>query len=261
MPSIVEGGVTTVQQQTNYSVGPEGGQVTYRYIGTRDGIDAFVTSAGLAAGGVPHTVTGNDDGTASLDITYATGPGGVITSTNNPISTEYSFETPSATVPLTEHPSFVTAYAGLSADAKDEFDLLYAGEITVATLDPVAELEFDSNPDVWVVYYKKQRGVPSYYRGEPVLTVVDRYQGSAAFGIDLTVVNEVWTRSALIGWFTSPTRTINPMPTDVQGKLKVGEYLCESVSRNAASDGSRVVTQSFRWSHAWDSWIYPTRHT
>lgn len=262
MATIVEGGVVTVAQQSNYSLGPQGGQVVYRYKGTRAGIDALVVSLGLATGGVEFQVTGDEDGTATLDITYATGPGGSTTVSAAPISTEYSFETPSAVVPLTEHPEFLTDYAALASDAlRKEFDQLYAGSLAYADITPTLLTALTYSTTLWTgkVYDYKQRGITSYYRGEPVLMAVDRYQGSAAFVVDTSDVNDVWTKSALVTALGS--RTTNPAPSDVTNMLKDGEYLCESVTRNAASDGSRVVTQSFRWAPAWDASIYPDRHT
>lgn len=267
MAQIVEGGVTTVEQQTGYNLGPEGGQVVYRYVGTRSGIDALVVSLGLASGRIPATVTPNDDGTATLDITYATGPGGEITVTDDPLSTEYSFNTPSAMVPLTEHPLFLADYQalidepGYGATFAKEYDQYYAGDIRTADISE--ELSIAIAPESFsewlgIAYDYKQKGITSYYRAEPVLTVIDRYQGSAEFAIDVAEVNEVWTLSALQ---TALAARINPMPSADRAKLKAGEYLCESIERNAASDGSRVVTQSFRWAPEWDGNIYPDRHT
>lgn len=261
MAQIVEGGVTTVEQQTSYNLGPEGGQVVYKYVGTRAGIDALVVSLGLTSGRIPATVTPNDDGTATLDITYATGPGGEITVTDDPLSTEYSFDTPAAVVPITEHPDFLEDYAALASDAlRLEYDKLYAGDLTYDAASSTLITALTASGTAWTgkVYRWKQRGITSYFRGEPVLTVIDRYQGSAEFAIDTAEANEVWTLSALQ---TALSTRLNPMPSADRAKLKAGEYLCDSIQRNAASDGSRVVTQSFRWAPAWDSDIYPDRHT
>ena len=214
----------------------------------------------LADSGQKYAITPHEIGElATLTWTLATGPSGSTSQTDDPISTDWQIETPSEVVPLSEHPDWASEASDFNTDdplAYETFISYWADEIQKSDIGDAAWATIESDyPFLFEATKKKRRGVKGYYRGAPTLTVVDRYQRQAPNSADTAKVNVAYTRSTLITALQSRPSG-DQMPSDVASNLVEGEWLCESVSRRTSSDGSREVTQTFRWAPKWDDDLY-----
>lgn len=246
---------TAIQElQSSIVATPTSYKVIRRFQGTRELIQAKLWEFGLGATGGTFSITPTVGPYAELVIEL----GGDVASgstaqTSSPISTEWSFDTGNAMVPMTEHPSFLSDFSAMSNPAILAWQDMYDGTVRRADVSSAITAEFDAHPFVWTVYYSKQRGQSGYYRGEATLAVADRYQGSAPWGINTAALNKTYTKVALI---TGLKDRVNPMPSHIEAKIMDGSWLCDHVSVDATSDGMTIQRQGFRWAPAWDSNFY-----
>ena len=250
---MVTEGTTLQLQQSNIEADGVSGSVQLRYLGTRTELNALITTLGLATNGHKYAIQPTEGPFAELVWTIATGSDGSSTEVSSVISTDWDLSTPSAMVPLSEHGSWATQLAALLAGDS----VLHALFLQVWTDDAVyadigapalATLQA-TYPYLYACLQMKREGVQGYYRGEPVLTVVDRYQRQAAFTLDTAVINKVYTTAQLISALQS--RSAFPIPSDISSNLAPGEWLTEAITRHSSSDGSREVTQVFRHAPLW----------
>lgn len=80
------------------------------------------------------------------------------------------------------------------------------------------------------------------------MVVVDTYQPTAAFVPDSATVGTVYTNSQL--------NTALGIPAAVYAKMPTGEWLAEEVDLDYQTDGTKVVTQTFRYAVKWDTDLY-----
>lgn len=260
MAAVIEG--TTLQaQQSSIEADGVSGSVTLKWRGTRTELEALVISSGLNTGGHKWSIEPDEAGLAVLTWTIATGPNGDSTETDSPISTEWEITTPSEQVPLTEHEDW-GQIADLEADdplLAQTFMDFWADDATWADIGDSAKSTLENDyPFLYEAALAKREGVKGYFRGAPVLTVVDRYQRQAPFAQDTAEVNKVYSRDSLVTAFQSRASG-QQMPTSISSKLKDGQYLCEAITRRASSDGANEVTQVFRWAPEWRAFLYPNR--
>ncbi len=259
MPTVE--GTTLQAQQSSIEADGVSGSVTLKWRGTRSEIEAFVISSGLNTAGHRWSIEPDEGGLAVLTWTIATGSDGDATETDDPITTEWDISTPSEQVPINEHPDW-GQIADLEADdplLAETFLDFWSDDTTWADIGDAAKDTLEADyPFLFAAAQLKRRGVKGYFRGAPVLTVVDRYQRQAPFANDTADVNKVYSKANLVTAFASRTSG-EQMPTHISNNLKDGQYLCEAVTRRASSDGAYEVTQVFRWAPEWDADLYPDR--
>lgn len=262
MAAVIEG--TTLQaQQSSIEADGVSGSVTLKWRGTRTELEALVISSGLNTGGHKWSIEPDEAGLAVLTWTIATGPNGDSTETDDPISTEWEITTPSEQVPISEHEDWaeeMAAFETADPDGAKVFLDYWEGDATYDDLvaDSIQTEIASDYPFLDGAIDLKRRGVKGYFRGAPVLTVVDRYQRQAPFATDSADVNKVYSRDRLVSAFQSRTSG-QQMPMSISTRLKDGQYLCEAITRRASSDGANEVTQVFRWAPEWSATLYPNR--
>lgn len=184
------------------------------------------------------------------------------TLTSNPIATDYNFETDSAQVVFTQAQEFKTQFAALlSADPvlAALWDEVWRGVAAITDIGSSALATLLSTyPYLYHILYLKEGGESGYFRAEPGLEVIDRYQHIATPAIPVSTINKAYNPSSLIALFTTPTRTVNQMPSHIQTAITTlgGQYLSTRISYQTSSEGSRVMVQGFRWAPYWNENIY-----
>ena len=184
-----------------------------------------------------------DGPNARIEIEYT----GSTTPTNDPITIDWTVATRAAQVPLEEHPNYKDAITALTRSQLITFRQMLDGSPD-QDVDSTNLATITADADLVELIVKFLAGVTSYLRPEPVLTVQYRYQATATPRPDMGRVGTVYEKSVLITALT--------IPLDIQGAMPAGEYLCEDVDWGAASDGSRVLTQTFRFATEWDPDLY-----
>jgi hypothetical protein len=267
--NVTTEGMTWQQKQSSVTgASQHSGSVDRTWTGLRSDMDALVFILGLVGSGLVWTLSPTSGPCAELRVQYPIGEDGSIESTTHPITTEWAISTPCAQVPKTEHPLFTDAYGALktaSESVADAYNLIFKGDyswkdrnLASSSFDTVyTSLSADRQKYLKLAYSDNIHGKTGVYRGEPVLHVVDRYQGIAPYGINTATVNAVYTDTSLKTALRA--RAVNKLPNDISSKIRSGEWLCESVEANASSDGSRVNTQTFRWAPQWDPEWYTDR--
>jgi hypothetical protein len=222
--------------------------------GLRTSIDAL--AAVYRGAGVAYAITPLEGPSARLDVQYQ----GAITPTEDPVTTQWKFTTKGALVPVEEHPTFVNKLGLLIAswEAVDESNVAlglrtlseYLGGTPTDDLDATKLAEIQDPANGLVPFCRKiMGGTKSYLRPEPMLVVVTTYQPTAAFIPDSATVGTVYTNAEL--------DTALGIPTDVESKIPTGEWLAEEVDLDRQSDGTKVITQTFRYALVWDADLYP----
>lgn len=243
---IINGAVGAQQLQSSVSVQGKGSWVVQaRYRGVRGYIDAIVS--GLAAG-TTYSVQPEDGGPmATLTVDYI----GSTSSTESPITTEWQFVTRASQVPITEHPDIAAALDALQTTHGSDGLKAFRGLMDDPDYVPDSTTIDDyitADSDLVMCLQLNWRGTKNYYRPDPVLNYVRRYQPGAAFRPDLASVGTVYTNAQL--------DTLLTIPTDIDTVMPSGEWICEEVDYGSAADGSKVATMSFRYEAVWDAYLY-----
>lgn len=221
--------------------------------GLRTSIDSL--AAVYRGAGIAYTITPLEGPSARLDVQYQ----GAITPTESPITTQWKFTTKGALVPVEEHPTFVTKLGLLIAGwaAVNESDVAlglrtlseYLGGTPTDDLDATKLAQIQNSANGLVPFCRKiMGGTKSYLRPEPILIVVTTYQPTAAFVPNSATVGTVYTNAQL--------DTALGIPTAVDGKIPTGQWMAEEVDYDFQSDGTKVVTQTFRYALVWDTDLY-----
>lgn len=234
-------GAESAELQSLIQWAPQSYTTVRRFEGTRSYMESLAVSAQNS--GLKYVLSPGDGPNATLDIEYS----GSTTETENPISTEWSVTTRAAQVPIEEHDNYRASIAALTRAQLIAFRQMLDGakdsEIESADLATII-----ADADLVELISKYLGGVTSYLRPEPVLTVQYRYQATAAARPDMGNVGTVYEKSVLAAELN--------IPLDILAKMPEGEYLCEDVDWGAGSDGSRVLTQTFRFATQWDPDLY-----
>ncbi len=263
MPDIIELGVAgPTAQGASCEFGPLG--FRWRFRETINSEDAYDRMVALASAGYSGTLqpAGGDSPKKTIEawIESADGTSPTVASTNNPVSTDWEFDSESAQVALTEHGDFITQYSRLlvaDANLAATWDSVWRGESAISDIGTAALATLRrSYPFLYAILYKKEGGRTSYFRGEPTLAITDRYQHTARFELKLGDQNKVYTAAKLVA--TLNARTVNKPPTEIKNDIIAagGEWLCYSKSRKTASDGIRIVQVIYRASAYWDTDLY-----
>lgn len=266
MATVIELGTAGPNAQgASCDFGPLG--FRWRFRETINSTAAYARMVALAAAGYSGTLSpANGESPKKVIecwIESADGTTATVTSTNNPVATDWDWDAESAQVLLTKHGSFRTEYdALLVADASLAvvWDSVWRGESAIADIGaPALATLSGTYPFLYAMLYKKEGGQTSYFRGEPTLAVVDRYQHTATFELGLGTQNKVYTAALLITLLAA--RPVNPAPTSISNDITAagGEWLCYAKSRKTSSDGTRVIAAIYRWSPFWDLVEYPLR--
>lgn len=257
--SFTRNGDETVVGQSTVVWSPSSYQTTIPIEGERTAIDVLADF--YRSSGITCTVTPLDGPSARLEITY-TGSGGAGSETEAPIVTEWKFTTAGSVVPVEEHYDFVEALdamkAAWAAGGQDVVDLgLRTLQAYIAGTDPetlnaaaLADIRLEANGLIRFVELVLG-GTKSFIRGDGVVQVQRRYQPTAQYYPNLAVVGTVYSNASLISGLD--------MPENVSSRLPIGEWLCEHVEFDFASDGSRVESQSFHFARTWNQILYPDR--
>ena len=245
-------GSTTVEQQSRIEWSPSNYRTVITTVGARASIE---TLAGLyQVAGTPYSITPLEGGDAMVEATYQ----GEITPTEDPITTEWTFTTRGAVVPIEEHPAVLSAVSSLiSTWSGSGESTVYAGLRAlkqyldgedISGIDSAKVTDIQANATLVAASRKKIAGTTSYLRPEPVLAVIKRYQAGAAFVPNLADVGTVYTNAQLNTALSIPAAYYSEMPS--------GEWLAEEVEIGWAADGTKVAQQSFRYAVSWDSDLY-----
>lgn len=248
--SQVRNGSASVEQQSTVEWSPSAFRTVIPIVGSRGAIDTL--AAAYQTAGLPYYITPLDGGDAKLEIIYQ----GEVGATEDPITTEWTFTTRGAVVPIEEHPDVLSAIATLKAGWSGTADIYagmralkqyFAGE-DPAGIDASKLSDIQGNATIVAAAEKTVAGTTTYLRPEPVLAVVTRYQPTAAFVPNLADVGVVYTNAQLV--------TALGVPAAYSAKMPSGEWLAEEVEIGWAADGTKVVQQSFRFAVTWDSDLY-----
>lgn len=253
MSDYVQRGSATVAVQTSEQWSPSNWTIMAPVEGLRGDIDALASI--YRGSGISYTITPMDGPSARLEVQYQ----GSVVPSEDAVSTQWKFSSKGTLVPVEEHPDFVEALNTLITgwEAVNENNVAlglrtlgeYLGGTSTDDLD-AAKLADIQEPLNGLVEFTRMimGGTKSYLRPEPVLVVTSTYQPSAAFIPDTAVVGVVYTNSQL--------NTALGIPAGVYAKMKSGEWLAEEVELDYQSDGTKVVTQVFRYAVVWDSKLY-----
>jgi hypothetical protein len=234
-------GATYSEEQSIVQWSPSAYSTIRRYKGTRSNIDTLAATAQSL--NLSYVVSPDDGPTATLEVEYT----GSTAATNDPISTEWNVSTRAAQVPIEEHTNYASDIAALDRTELIAFRQMMNGSLD-SEVDPTSLATITAVADLVECISKNLAGVTSYLRPEVVLNLQYRYQAASTARPDMGRVGQVYSKSALI--------TALSIPSDIQSAMPAGQYLCEDVDWGASSDGSRVLTQSFRHAVAWDADLY-----
>jgi len=254
MSDYKQRGDATTVGQTHEQYSPSNWTITEPIEGLRADID--ILAATYRGTGVAYTITPLEGPSARLEVQYQ----GSTTPTEDPVTTQWKFSSKGTLVPIEEHPTFVESVEFLidwwyTGGGENEVNLGlrtlgdYLGGTNTDDLDPVRLAEIQ-DPGYGLVPFTRKilGGTKSYLRPEPVLVVVDTYQPTAAFVPDSATVGTVYTNSQL--------NTALGIPAAVYAKMPTGEWLAEEVDLDYQTDGTKVVTQTFRYAVKWDTDLY-----
>ena len=253
MSDYVQRGDLTVTGQTAEQWSPTNWSISQPIEGLRSSIDTL--AAVYRGSGIAYTLTPLDGPNARLEVQYQ----GSVTPTEDPVSTQWKFSSKGTLVPIEEHPTYVTNLETLITGwaTVDESNVAlglqtlgdYLGGTSTDDLDAGKLADIQDPGNGLVPFTRKiMGGTKSYLRPEPVLVVTATYQPTAAFIPDSAIVGTVYTNSQLSSALTIPALVLAKMPS--------GEWLAEEVELDYQSDGSKVVTQTFRYAVKWDDDLY-----
>jgi len=254
MSDYVQRGSGTVVGQTSEQYSPSNWTLTEPIEGLRADID--ILAAAYRGTGVAYTITPLEGPSARLEVQYQ----GSISPTEDPITTQWKFQSKGTLVPVEEHPTFVGNLNTLIAgwEAVDENNVAlglrtlgdYLGGTSTDDLDAgkLADIQLPANG---LVDFCRMimGGTKSYLRPEPVLVVVRTYQPTAVYVPDTATVGTVYTNTQL-------STALNTIPAAIYAKMPTGEWLAEEVELDYQTDGTKVVTMTFRYALVWDSALY-----
>lgn len=246
-------GAASVAGQTSIQWSPGNIVIRTPTEGTRDEINSI--AAACEAIGLPYTITPLEGPCARIEsvITGTTSP------TEDPVTEEFKFNTKGSVVPVEEHPTYVTNLQALITGwATIDESNVQLGLRTLADYHAgtdTADLDAGKLADIQdagngLIPFSRMilSGTKSYLRPDTAIVLIQKYQATAVFYPDQAGVGVVYTNSQLI--------TALGIPTGISAKMKDGEWLCEEVDLDFQSDGTKVVTQTFRYSLTWDTDIY-----
>lgn len=253
MSDYVQRGSTTVAGQTAEQWSPSNWTITAPVEGLRADIDSLASI--YRGAGIAYTIMPMEGPSARLEVQYQ----GSVTPSESPVTTQWKFSSKGTLVPVEEHPTFVdnldTLISGWAAIDENNVALglrtlsEYLGGTSTDDLDAGKLADIQEPTNGLVAFTRKiMGGTKSYLRPEPVLVVVATYQPSAAFIPDSAIVGTVYTSSQL--------STALGIPSGVYAKMPVGQWLAEEVDFDFQSDGTKVVTQTFRYALVWDTDLY-----
>lgn len=245
-----------VEDQTTIDRKANGGTTTTRrWRGIRSDVESI---SALIADKIPFQIT-PESGTPYAVLTMEV-PGENIT-------TDYQFTVKSSQVPTIEHPAVVADLKSaidtgklLGIDEQYVYRAFAWGfenpdepwpkplEMSDTTYNQII-LDLPKHPAIIWSWKKAWLGIKSYYRPEPCLVIQTRYSPTVKELPTITDVGVVYDRDILIATFEIPTAIQDVMPT-------TGEWLCEDLDYGAASDGSRMASQTFRYAVKWDADLY-----
>lgn len=240
MSSALDGvSIQELQQSSSYTPGGTT-EVVRRWVGTHAAISTKSAESGVA--GYPQQISQLGDSPLSeLIVTYSGGSSIVET----PVNEEHIWRCGVSQVPLTEHPNYSSTIAALGSSAeRDELRQTLSGTMTLA--DYIATTPDAALQELATIVTEK--GTDSYFRPDPIFVYRATYHRGAAFRPDFAQVGLVYSKAQVV--------SVTNAPTDVAAGLPSGEYLCEDLEFESASDGSRVLSMSFRYATEWDSRIY-----
>ena len=253
MSDYTQRGDTTSTGQTSEQWSPSNWTITQPIEGLRSSIDTL--AAVYRGSGIAYTITPLEGPSARLEVQYQ----GSTTPTEDPVTTQWKFSSKGTLVPIEEHPTFVesleTLITGWEAIDENNVNLglrTLADYLVGTSTDDLdaGKLADIQDPGNGLVPFTRKilGGTKSYLRPEPVLVVVDTYQPTAAFVPDSATVGTVYTNSQL--------NTALGIPSAVYAKMPTGEWLAEEVDLDYQTDGTKVVTQTFRYAVKWDADLY-----
>lgn len=253
MSDYVQRGDATTTGQTAEQWSPSNWTITQPIEGLRADIDALASV--YRGSGIAYVITPLEGPSARLEVQYQ----GAVTPTEDPVSTQWKFTSKGTLVPIEEHPTFVANLDLLITgwESIDENNVAlglrtlseYLSGTSTDDLDAgkLADIQVPTNG--LVDFCRKiMAGTKSYLRPEPMLVVVATYQPTAAFVPDSATVGVVYTNAQLI--------TALSIPAAVSAKMPSGEWIAEEVDMDYQSDGTKVVTQTFRYAVVWDGALY-----
>lgn len=231
-----DGTDATVQAQSDYTLDQSGTEtLVMRFRGLRSDCETLAATYSS----YPKTIVQvGDSPLADITITLAGGS----TPTDEPISIEWNRRTASIQLPLRQHPNYSAAI-----DALGPSELKTLNDILEGKTDPADVSWVDSNIDAYIAKYLS--GVREFFRPDPQFQYVAKYQAGSSFQPDQADVGVVYSKTTLSSELG--------IPSDIQAKLQDGEYLCEELDFDGASDGSRVLQMTFRYAVEWDADLYP----
>lgn len=235
MSYVKDGTDTTVEAQSDYTLDQSGTEtLVMRFRGLRS--DCETLAATYAS--FPKTIVQvGDSPLADITITLAGGS----TPTDEPISIEWNRRTASMQLPLGQHQNYADAINALGPS-----ELKSLNDILDRKMDPADVSWVDPDIDAYVAKYLS--GVREFFRPDPQFQYVAKYQAGSAFQPEQGDVGVVYSKSTLVSELG--------IPTDIAAKIQDGEYLCEELDFDGASDGSRVLQMTFRYAVEWDHDLY-----
>ena len=251
-----------IRQAASLDFGPRGFTWTTNNTGPfEDALALAVAYAGLGWSGTMQPVPGAGAHKYQVTAKLETSDGSTSTpeTANSPISTDWHWRTSAAQVPYTEHGDFYVQYQALIK--RDPFlatawDSVWRGVATSTEgfTDADRATLRARYPYLFAIVYKKEAGQSGFFRSEPSLEVVDRYQNFATYTLETEKLNKRYTSSQLIAKLKA--RRYNKIPKQHSDRIIDGEWLMIDASDEIAGDGTRVITQAFRWSPVWDHDVY-----
>lgn len=253
MSDYTQRGSTTVAGQTAEQWSPSNWTIMAPVEGLRTDIDLL--AAVYRGSGISYSIIPLEGPSARLEVQYQ----GSVVPSESPVTTQWKFSSKGTLVPIEEHPTFVenleTLITGWATVDENNVALGlrtlgdYLGGTSTDDLDAGKLADIQEPTNGLVAFTRKiMGGTKSYLRPEPVLVVVSTYQPTAAFIPDSAIVGTVYTIAQL--------STALGIPAGVYAKMPVGEWLAEEVDFDFQSDGTKVVTQTFRYAVVWDADLY-----